>query len=136
MAQAKQIKATGSLGTEAVPVPAQTYRPTLASLPELQGQGAAAMVITIETPGLETLYFPGDWDPPLLGPFHGTTLGPFVSQGPFVPAVGTEGLHPPGRPKIRKLLLPAQAIPCIPSPPLQSDLGISEYPWAHLGPLG
>ena len=136
MAQAEQIKAPGSRRAEAIPVPAQTYRPTLASLPELQGQGAASMVKTIEAPGLETLYFPGDWDPPLLGPYHRTTFGPFVSQGPLVPAVGTEGLHPSGHPKIRKLLLPAQAIPCIPSPPLPRQLGIPEDPWAHLGPLG
>jgi len=107
MAQAEQIKAPGSLGTEAVSVPAQTYGPTLASVPELHRHRAAAMVITIEAPGLETLYFPGYWDPPLLGPFHCTTLGPFVGQGPFVPTVGTEELHPPCNPKIRKLLLPS-----------------------------
>jgi len=136
MAQAKQIKAPGSCRAEAIPVPAQTYRPTLAAMPELQGQRASAMVVAIEAPSLEALDNPGDRDPPLLGPFHRATLGPFVSQGPFVPAVGTEGLHPPGYPKIRKLLLPTQAIPCIPSPPLPRQLGIREYSWAHLGPLG
>ena len=83
MAQAEQIKAPGSCRAEAIPVPAQTYRPTLAAMPELQGQRASAMVVAIEAPCLEALDFPGDRDPPLLGPFHGTTLGPFVSQGPY-----------------------------------------------------
>lgn len=59
MAQAEQIKAPGSRRAEAIPVPAQTYRPTLAAMPELQGQRASAMVVAIEAPSLEALDFPG-----------------------------------------------------------------------------